>query len=140
MASSFMIPNTNPIDATASTSVNILASTPVVKVPKSVEEMVKEYFKNDPIMAKVAWCESRNRQFEKDGVTVFRGKVNNDDVGVMQVNTYYHLKTSQKLGMDIMTLEGNLAYAKYLYDREGTVPWNSSSPCWRSTEVALNTK
>lgn len=133
-----MIPTTNPIDATASTSKVALIETTIVRAPKTVEEMVKEHFKDSPIMVKVAWCESRNRQFEKDGVTVFRGKVNNDDVGVMQVNTYYHLKTSQKLGMDIMTLQGNLDYAKYLYDREGTVPWNSSSPCWGATEVALN--
>lgn len=129
--------NTNLNDAVASSAVETTTVAPKV-VAKTVEERVYEVFKDSPIMTKVAWCESRNRQFEKDGTTVFRGKVNPDDVGVMQVNTYYHLETSKKLGMDIMTLEGNLAYAKRLYDREGTTPWNSSKPCWgKFVEVAV---
>ncbi|MFA6050916.1 MAG: hypothetical protein WC761_07050 [Candidatus Paceibacterota bacterium] len=109
-----------------------------VTAPKTVKERVNEFFKEDPIMIKVAWCESRFRQFDKDG-SVFRGKVNPKDVGVMQVNTYYHAKTADKLGYDLMTLEGNLAYAKHLYEREGTTPWMSSSPCWMTSksEVAI---
>lgn len=141
MASAYMVgPSTSPIDAVASKNVEV-TSTQVVKSPikaKTVEERVNEYFKDSPIMAKVAWCESRNRQFEKDG-TIFRGKVNTDDVGVMQVNTYYHESTANKMGLNLMTLEGNLAYGKYLYEKEGTTPWNSSKPCWgKYEEVAKN--
>ncbi len=140
MASAYMVgPSTSPIDAVASTNVEV-TSTQTVKSPtktKTVEERVNEYFKDSPIMTKVAWCESRNRQFDKDG-SVFRGKVNTDDVGVMQVNTYYHESAAKKMGLDLMTLEGNLAYGKYLYEKEGTTPWNSSKPCWgKYEEVAL---
>ncbi len=89
-------------------------------------------------MIKVAYCESRFRQFDKDG-SLFRGIVNSSDVGVMQINTYYHEKTAKKLGLDLSTIEGNLAYAKNLYEREGTTPWMSSSPCWMTSksEVAI---
>ncbi len=117
----------------------IVESTPApVSAPKTVKEQVNEFFKDDPIMIKVAWCESRFRQFGKDG-SVFRGIVNTSDVGVMQVNTYYHGKTAAKLGLDLMTIEGNMAYAKYLYEREGTTPWMSSSACWMTSksEVAI---
>ncbi len=108
----------------------------IIKNPKTVEEMVKEYFKDTPIMIKVAWCESRNRQYDKNG-DLFRGIVNNDDVGVMQINTYYHKETAKKMGLDLTTLEGNLTYGKYLYEKEGTTPWNSSSACWAAdNEVA----
>lgn len=125
-----------PLDAVASTtSVKESTSTPAEKVPKTVKAIVSDYFKDDPIMVKIAWCESRFRQNEKDG-SLFRGKVNRSDVGVMQINTYYHLDTANKLDMDLTTIEGNMAYAKRLYDREGTVPWNSSSPCWNK-EVAM---
>jgi hypothetical protein len=139
MASAYMVgTSTNPIDVVTSKTVETKVSQTVSnpKKVKTVEERVSEYFKDSPIMTKVAWCESRNRQFDKDG-SVFRGKVNNDDVGVMQVNTYYHESTAKKMGLDLMTLEGNLAYAKYLYEREGTTPWNSSKPCWgKNLEVA----
>lgn len=105
------------------------------KVAKTTKEIVSEYFKDDPIMIKIAWCESRHRQWGSDG-QLFRGKVNPNDVGVMQINTDYHLKQSLKMNLDITTLEGNLDYARHLYENQGTTPWNSSSPCWRK-EVAV---
>ncbi len=52
----------------------------------------------------------------------------------MQINTYYHRDAAEKLGMDLYSLHGNLAYAQYLYEKEGTVPWNSSKPCWGKHE------
>ncbi|MDB5204161.1 MAG: hypothetical protein JWP09_189 [Candidatus Taylorbacteria bacterium] len=134
MASAIMMPNLNTIDATASTTnlYGVATTTEVVvaEAPKTVGEQVQEYFKDSPIMIKVAWCESRNRQFEKDGVTPFTGRINQSDVGVMQINKYYHLDTAKKMGLDLNTIDGNMAYAKYLYGKEGTTPWNSSSPCW----------
>jgi len=96
---------------------------------QTLEEYVREYFADTPIMADIARCESHFRQFSKDG-SVHRGKVNKSDIGVMQVNEYYHGKTSKKLGLDIYTIEGNVAYARYLYEREGVEPWSSSKPCW----------
>ncbi len=109
-----------------------------VTAPKTVKERVNEFFKEDPIMVKIAWCESRFRQYDKDG-NLFRGIVNNHDVGVMQINTDYHADEALKLGMDLTTIDGNMAYAKRLYDREGTTPWLSSSPCWKAdkSEVAI---
>ncbi|MES2223414.1 MAG: hypothetical protein V4469_00610, partial [Patescibacteria group bacterium] len=112
MASAIMMPNLNTIDATASTTYPFgTATTTEVVVqapPKTVEEKVKEYFKDSPIMIKVAWCESRDRQFEKDGVTPFTGRINQSDVGVMQINKYYHLDTAKKMGLDLNTIEGNM--------------------------------
>ena len=89
-------------------------------------------------MQDIAYCESRNRQFNPDG-TVFRGKVNHDDVGVMQVNTNYHLDKATDLGLDLFTTEGNMEYARHLFEKEGTTPWLSSSKCWstRSNLVAM---
>ncbi len=131
----------NPLSSTtASTTVVQLNDSGVQAPQKTVGEIVKDYFKDDPIMAKVAWCESRNRQWNKDG-SIFRGKVNPSDVGVMQINTYYHEKKAKEMGIDLMTLEGNLKYGKYLYEKEGTTPWNSSSPCWANgdtNQVAVN--
>ncbi|MCK5059678.1 MAG: hypothetical protein KAR00_00845, partial [Candidatus Pacebacteria bacterium] len=95
----------------------------------NVEIYVRHYFSDIPLLADIAYCESRFRQYNKIG-NPLRGEVNKSDIGVMQVNEYYHGKTSNRLGYDIYTLNGNLTYARYLYEREGARPWMSSSPCW----------
>ena len=96
---------------------------------QTVEEYVREYFEDSPVLAEVARCESKFRHFGKNG-DIIRGEVNSKDVGVMQINEHYHKATASKLGLNIYSLDGNLAYAKQLYEREGTQPWISSSKCW----------
>ncbi|MCR4334130.1 MAG: hypothetical protein NUV47_00120 [Patescibacteria group bacterium] len=95
----------------------------------NLERYTREYFKDIPILAEIAKCESRFTQFDKNG-KVIRGKVNRSDVGVMQINEYYHLDQSQKLDLNIHSVDGNLEYAKLIYDKSGTSPWNSSQKCW----------
>ena len=101
--------------------------TDVKSVP--TEEVVSKYFADLPIMIDIAKCESHFRQVEKDG-TIFRGVANPLDVGVMQINEKYHLEESKKLGYDIYTLQGNMEYARYLYEKQGARPWLASSKCW----------
>lgn len=102
---------------------------------KGVESKVREYFSDAPIMAEISKCESRYRQFAPNG-SIFRGKVNSQDVGVMQVNEFYHAKRAKKLGYNLRTLGGNLEYARLLYTEEGTAPWSYSAPCWMKSDVA----
>ncbi len=97
--------------------------------PETMSTYVRQYFAHEPILAEIAWCESRMRHLDKDG-EIFRGVVNKSDIGVMQINTYYHGEAAEELGLDLYSLNGNLAYAQYLYDKEGSKPWNSSKPCW----------
>ena len=113
------------------------AETTSVVMPQAqtVQEYVSHYFADAPIMVAIAYCESRYRQYGSDG-TVFRGQVNDKDVGVMQVNEYYHSATAKKLGLDLYTLQGNAAYARYLYEKQGTQPWSSSAPCWSKSKAA----
>jgi len=103
---------------------------------EEVSQYVKEYFSEAPIMAEVARCESTYRHLNLSG-DVLRGNVNTADVGVMQINERYHGKQASDLGVDIYTLEGNLAYAKYLYEKEGLRPWRSSAKCWNQS-LSLN--
>ncbi len=114
----------------------------------STEQYVRQYFSDVPIMIQIARCESTFRQLDSDG-EIHRGKVNPADVGVMQINERYHLDQSVKKDYDIYTLPGNLAYARDLYERQGTQPWSSSKPCWGkyltmvdngSKDLAVNSK
>lgn len=102
-----------------------------VEKPVTLESYVRAYFAETPILADIAKCESRFRQVGKDG-QVLRGEVNHSDVGLLQVNEYYHGEKALDLGFDLTTVNGNLAYAKYLYDKEGTKPWSASEKCWGS--------
>ena len=96
---------------------------------KNVKAFVTDYFADIPLLAHIAACESQNRQFGKSG-SVIRGEKNHFDVGVMQINELYHADKAKELGLDIYTIEGNVAYARYLYEHQGAKPWISSSGCW----------
>ena len=34
---------------------------------------------------------------------------------------------------DLDSIYGNMAYARDLYERQGTQPWSASAPCWART-------
>ena len=97
--------------------------------PENVKKFVADYFASTPILATIAACESHDRQFNSDG-NVLRGEKNHYDIGVMQINELYHADKAKALGLNIYTIDGNVAFAKYLYDKYGVKPWISSSPCW----------
>lgn len=122
----------NAFDIRLPQAPSIVLPAPESKVEISVEEYVRNYFSDIPIMIEIARCESQFRQHDKSG-EVLRGVVNDLDRGVMQINEYYHNETSDDLGYDILTLEGNTAYARALYERSGVKPWASSSRCWAKT-------
>lgn len=121
--------------ALASTTVPNAIPLPQAYLPKAqtVHEYVSSYFADIPVMVDIAGCESKFRQFDKNG-NVLRGDVP-QDVGVMQVNEYYHGKEAANLGIDLYTIEGNVEFARYLYEKEGTTPWLSSSKCWKAVQA-----
>ncbi|MBI4079699.1 hypothetical protein HY414_00515 [Candidatus Kaiserbacteria bacterium] len=102
-------------------------------VNEGVEAQVREYFADIPIMAEIAECESRFRQFDSSGAPL-PGGLGGNMIGVFQINAPVHAEYALGLGMNIYTLEGNLAYAKYLYENDGTRPWRSSRACWSKAE------
>jgi hypothetical protein len=113
------------------------APTEVVEAVDSVEAHVRSYFADIPILAEVARCESTFRHTNPDTGAVTRGYVNPADVGVMQINEYYHGETAERMGLELTDLNDNLAYARYLYEREGTQPWSASRACWQSNLLAM---
>ncbi len=110
-------------------SINTQSRT-AIENPVTLENYVRQYFSETPILADIAKCESMFRQFDKSG-NVLRGEVNNLDVGLMQINEKYHSQKAAELGFDFYTVRGNLDYAQYLYDKEGTTPWKASKKCWK---------
>lgn len=91
----------------------------------------------NPALKRVCSCESNGRpdlepnHYEADGVTVKRGRINNLDIGMCQVNLYYHEAEATRLGLDLFKEEDNITYANRLYEREGLTPWAWSKQCWQ---------
>ncbi len=105
-----------------------------VNQPMTLEEYIRLYYYDTPILAEIARCESRFRHTGTDG-RVIRGETSWEDVGVMQINEFYHEERAARLGLNLRTLDGNLAYAKWLYGKEGGTPWFASSKCWRGKDT-----
>ena len=100
---------------------------------QTVQQYIEEYFKDTPVMIEIARCESQFQQFNKTGKPVKNPK--SSAIGVFQIMASIHQDLAdEKLGLDITTLEGNMAYAKVLYKDSGTVPWNDSKSCWGKSE------
>ncbi|MDE1924798.1 MAG: hypothetical protein KGH79_01285 [Patescibacteria group bacterium] len=120
------------------TSSNPSAAVTLNPMPQAqtVQQYVENYFADEPIMIKIAECESHFQQLSSDG-SIYRGKIDNEDIGVMQINEHYQGSIAQKLNIDIYSLQGNLTYARYLYEKQGTQPWSSSKPCWGKTAQIL---
>lgn len=112
-----------------------IATAPVVpEVVEAVntEAAVRAYFSDIPVLVQVARCESHFRHTLADG-TVLKGVVDSRDTGVMQINTGYHAAVASSMGLDLTDLNDNMAYARHLYEEQGTQPWNASRPCWGNT-------
>ena len=105
-------------------------------VHSNTEAIVRDYFKDIPVMIQVARCESHFRHTLADG-TILRGVVDSADTGVMQINKRYHSAKAAALGLNLDDIYGNMAYARHLYETQGVQPWNASAPCWNQT-LAIN--
>lgn len=105
------------------------ASSTATSTMSATEAYVRNAFKETPVLIQIARCESQFRQTDSDGA-ILHGTVDPSDIGVMQINQHYQLKDAKALGLDINTLQGNVAYALVLYGKKGTQPWDSSKKCW----------
>ena len=118
------------------TSKVVTAETKATPVLVNTEAIVRNYFKDIPVMIQVARCESHFRHTLADG-SILRGVVDSADTGVMQINKRYHSASAVTLGLNLDDIYGNMAYARHLYETQGVQPWNASAPCWKQT-LAVN--
>jgi hypothetical protein len=99
-------------------------------------------FAGYPLLERISACESTGnpngipRQFLSDGSILWgndpkTGLPIHRDVGATQINSWVWLTTAQKMGDDLFTLQGNVTFAKYLFDTYGSAPWSASRGCWQ---------
>lgn len=116
------------MSAAASVSAADVATSTVTKLtPAEIEAKVRTYFADIPVMIDIARCESEFRQFTDSG-NVFYGGAGQGMVGIFQFYESIHQAGALALGFDLRTVEGNLGYARHLYNTQGTEPWISCVP------------
>ncbi len=118
-----------PVTATecvvsSSSASSTTASSSVFLTPTQIEAKVRTEFADIPAMIEIARCESGFRQFTDAG-NVFYGGAGGGMIGVFQFYEKVHTKSATALGFRLATVEGNLGYARHLYEQLGTVPWQS---------------
>lgn len=116
--------------------VHCLDDCPLVD-PTVVEQKVRAYYKDEPVLVAIARCESHFRHYREDG-SLLTNEQGTSATGVMQIMASVHESEAAKLGLSIRDFYGNLAYARHLYDTEGTTPWEASRYCWGSDLAAIN--
>ena len=94
------------------------------------ESIVRNYFKDIPVMIGVARCESGFRHTLSDG-SVLHGRTDSADTGVMQINKRYHQVSAAAMNLNLDNIYDNMAYARHLYETQGMRPWASSAYCWK---------
>lgn len=107
-----------------------------------VEASVRALFSDAAVMIDVAKCESGFRQFGPGGAPLY--DPSHTYIGVFQISEAIHTPRAKQLGHDLTTVAGNLGYARYLYDTQGTTPWkgclpNSSAPSPAVVPAAIGT-
>jgi hypothetical protein len=107
----------------------IPGKTTTIIIPEKKVELTKEL---KPICA----CESAGSktkeptQYDTDG-SVLRGKINKNDIGMCQINLIFHDKKAKEMGLDLFKEQDNIKYANWLFEKEGSTPWNWSKNCWQ---------
>jgi hypothetical protein len=106
-----------------------------VQTLSNTEAIVRNYFKDTPVLIEIARCESTFRHKLDDG-SVLRGRVDQADTGVRQINKRYHLSSATAMDLNLEDIYHNMAYARHLYETQGTQPWSSSAQCWNKNLAA----
>lgn len=96
-----------------------------------ISRFAVKYHQDAKLAARILYCESR-----RDNSAINLSSAVGEDVGFFQINTYWHQKTAEAMGLDIYSPEDNLEYGFYLMSKEGTQPWNASKKCWGDVFLA----
>lgn len=97
-----------------------------VKASQQVNKATEEYKPDlSPILKKIAFCESNQRQFYEDG-RIIKSEQNSNgtyDWGYFQINRV-HLERAREMGYYIkQSKEDNIKFGKILYEEFGSEIW-----------------
>lgn len=94
-----------------------------------ITSVAEKYGVEPELALAIIKCESQMKT-DAIGTKAVVGK----DYGLLQVNSYWHRKTMEKMGLDIERPSDSLEYGMMLLAKEGTRHWDSSKYCWSKEE------
>jgi len=97
----------------------------VIDYKDTLASLAKKYAINANLASNIIECESQWHP-HATGTMAYVGI----DVGLWQINTYFHSKTATKMGLDIYNPVDNLEYGVWLLSKYGTQPWSATRKCW----------
>jgi len=102
----------------------------------AIEASVRFYFADIPVMADIAKCETNFRQYNPDGSPMY--DATGTYIGVFQIAKSIHTTAAKSLGLDLATIDGNMMYARHLYESSGTAPWKGCLPKQGTTATPVS--
>lgn len=96
-----------------------------------------EWVSPEVVLAIIANCESGGRQFDDEGNLIKNPE--STAIGKYGIMASLHEERAKSMGLDIRTLEGNEAYANFLFSESGTKHWEvdpRSRACWEPKLLA----
>lgn len=94
-------------------------------------EAIKEVDRVQPVLERIAKCESGGNHLNKNGQVQMNANTNKTvDVGKYQINSVWFAKATE-LGFDLTKEADNEAMALWIYHNRGTGDWSSSAHCWK---------
>ena len=92
---------------------------------QKIDKYATEYHVNPVVARAIISCESGG-----DPNALGTMAVIGQDIGIWQINDYFHEETANKLGLNIYNQDNNLRYGMILLFEQGTSPWKWSKSCW----------
>ncbi|MES2060223.1 MAG: hypothetical protein V4438_04300 [Patescibacteria group bacterium] len=117
----------------ASPALAVAEETPTpLSIPELISKLALEANlsqRDVAVFKKIASCESGMRQFDENG-KLLRGLVDDRDIGIMQINTFYHGARAKELGLSLYNSEDNIRFGVMLYKDGPEKFWSASEHCW----------
>ena len=100
---------------------------------KRITFLAEKYGVKESSARAIIGCES---EWSPDAIGYNRrkdGSVWSKDIGLMQINNYFHEEEAARMGLDIYKTNDNLEYGFYLFSKRGAKPWAASKSCHHIT-------
>ena len=92
---------------------------------ETIERLARKYHQSVKVAKAIIHCESKGKQSARNYQAVV-----GVDIGMWQLNSYYHSKSAARMGFDIYKSADNLEYGFVLLSEQGLLPWSASKYCW----------
>ena len=105
-----------------------------IEEAKKVIRLIIRTFPEEPLMLKIAFCESS--LVHKENGELKRNRQGSSAVGALQILSSVHKQDLKKQGLNLNKTEDYFQFARFLFENRGVQPWQASKKCWNQHKIA----